>query len=112
MVLISRFLHCYSSIIVFLIVFTESLSNHLKIWQEVQGHYLLSVLEAACNGIPDTEKCISDMSEKELIDLLVKWDSLERKREMLDIHLPSLSMQSSPHCEKSKTLILPIIIGK
>ena len=74
----------------------------------MQDHYLLSVLEAACNGIPDTEKCISDMSEKELSDLLVKWNSLERKREMLDIHLPSLSMQSSPHCEKSKTLILPL----
>ena len=60
----------------------------------MQDHYLLSVLEAACNGISDTEKCISDMSEKGLSDLLVKWDSLERKREMLDIHLPSLSMQS------------------
>ena len=50
------------------------------------------------------------MSEKELSDLLVKWDSLERKSEMLDIHLPSLPMQSSPHCKKSKTLMLPLTL--
>ena len=39
---------------------------------------------------------------------MILWDSLERKWEMLDIHLPSLSMQSSPHCKKSNTLILPL----
>ena len=62
---------CYGNIIVFLIIFTESHPNNFKIWQEVQVHYLLSVLEAACNDILDTEKCKSDMSEKELSDLLV-----------------------------------------
>ncbi len=52
------------------------------------------------NTIPESDKPISDMAEKELNDWLTKQEH--------DICVPNLQMQSSRHCEKSDTLILPL----
>ena len=46
---------------------TESHPDQLQIWNEVQDHYLLSTLQATLNGIPDAEKSLTDLSEKNLM---------------------------------------------
>lgn len=89
-------------------MFSESHPNHLKIWNDVKDHYLLEILDQALNTIPESDKPISDYSEKEFDDWLTKQNFSEKRKQEYDIRVPKLQMESNPHCEKSDTLILPL----
>ncbi|KAL9977020.1 hypothetical protein ACROYT_G014380 [Oculina patagonica] len=52
----------------------ESHPKHLKVWNEKQVSFLLKVLDAALNCIPDSEKDLQEKDEKEFGDWLTKQD--------------------------------------
>ena len=86
----------------------ESNPDHLRVWHEVQDHFLLQMLDRALNNIPDNEVCFSDMSEKELSDWLSKQNFSQKNKLEYDINCSSLPLQASPQCDKSKMLIFPL----
>ncbi len=92
----------------FTCVISESHPDHLKVWNDVKDNFLLEILDQALNTIPESDKPISDMTEKEFNDWLTKQDFSKKRKQEYDIRVPKLQMQSSPHCEKSDTLILPL----
>ena len=85
----------------------ESNPDHLRVWHEVQDHFLLQMLDGALN-IPDNEVHFSDMSGKELSDWLSKENFSQKNKVEYDINCSSLSLQASPRCDKSEMLILPL----
>ena len=80
----------------------------MKVWNDVKDHFLLEILDQALNTIPESDKPISDYSEKEFDDWLTKQNFSEKRKQEYDIRVPKLQMESNPHCEKSDTLILPL----
>lgn len=92
-------------------LFAESHQEHLKVWSEVQDNFLLQVLDAALHSVPHSDKKLEDMDDKEFGKWLEKQDFEEKrkqKRKTFDIRVPKLTIQSNPHCSKSRTLILPL----
>lgn len=60
-----------------LFVQTESHSEHLKIWNEIQDNYLLQVLENALYYIPGLEKRVVQKDDREFAEWLQNKDFLK-----------------------------------
>ena len=76
----------------------------------MKDHFLLEMLEQVINTIPESDKPISNYSEKEFDDWLTRQNFSENRKRDYDVHVPKLQMESNPHCEKSDTLILPLYL--
>ena len=56
------------------LIFIENHPEHLKVWNEIQNNYLLQLLDKALNSIPESEKKLGDMDNKEFGQWLQKHD--------------------------------------
>ena len=89
-------------------IFSETNPEHLKLWNEVQDSFLLTLLNTCLNCLPSSEKEIVDMNEKEFDQWLQDQDFSRSMTGEYDVVLPKQTITTNSNCQKSETLILPL----
>lgn len=84
--------------------------EHMKIWEQWQDKYLLGMLDAGLNRIPETECEFSDVTEEEINAWLKQQDFTQTPRPKFKIKVPTASSMCSrrQRVRKTETVILPL----